>query len=297
MKIYNIHDLENASITSFHELVRMAHLRSKKNGIPPEDYLIVNLFLEGEAIYQAGDKRFQLKPNYLTITHPGEEHQLQLPEVNQQCTLIYSPQYIKDFVAYLTRTNTFLLDNPEHPFQEELSFQNVLLTEKWDTVSLVKKIYEMIEGVDDNEFAILGNICFQEALLSIVRNEYMYLIKRKKEREQAGGKGVKEEISKRIHKAVDYIGDTYNTDITLDELAKVSTMSKFHFTRSFKQVTGLSPYQYIAKKRVENSKMFLKNSHFSIAEIAYEVGFSNPAAFTKFFTKTEGMSPSLFRKG
>jgi AraC family transcriptional regulator len=297
MKIYNLkRQLENANITTFHNLIRVAHARTKiQKDIEADEYLVINLFMEGEGAYKNQMGEHQLKPNYLTITHPKEEHQLVLPPVNQQCTLIYTPDYINNFVAGLTRPHGFLLDNPIHPFKEVLHFENTILTEKWDTVSLMKKIYDLMEDINKEELAILGDICFQETLLSVIRNEYLFRLQKNAQEKSVSG-GVKEELRTRIQKAVEYIQDNYNEDISLDHLATISTMSKFHFTRTFKQIIGMSPYQYIASKRIDNAKMFLKNSHLSITEIAYEVGFSTPTSFYKFFTKSEGISPSQFRK-
>ena len=294
MKLYNCNDILNSKVTSFHELIKVAQNHTSIQGIKPEDYLIINLYLKGEAVYETEDAKFKISPNFITVTHPGEEHTLQLEQVNKQCTLIYTPEYISDFVNSFMQKEQNLLDNPFNPNKSTLEFKNTLFTEKWDTVALINNIFSMIGQKTVQDLTLLSEICFQEALLSIVKNDMFSRIMMKEQEETT--KTINDESGKRIRIAMDYINDNYNNNITIDQLATISNLSKYHFSRLFKKITNQSPYQYLAHKRIENAKMYLKNSHLTITEIAFEVGFSNVSAFVRLFSKIVGFSPSSFRK-
>ncbi len=74
-------------------------------------------------------------------------------------------------------------------------------------------------------------------------------------------------------------------------------MSLFHFSRSFKQSTGLPPHQYILRRRIEHAKSLLKTNELGIAEIGQRLGFSDQSHFTLIFRKFVGATPARWRAG
>ena len=66
--------------------------------------------------------------------------------------------------------------------------------------------------------------------------------------------------------------------------------------RIFKTHLGISPKEYINHCRTEHARKLLLESGLSVAEIGKAVGYSDPLAFSRFFTNQQGMSPSGFRK-
>jgi AraC-like DNA-binding protein len=294
MKNYDLRDLENTQFTSFHELIHLSHERNGITGLPPEDYLIVNLLLEGEAIYQLDKKEFQVRSNTITITHPKQEHKLLLSKPNQQSTLIYSPEYLHQFIAALTQPHAKLLEQLDSDKGNNLEFKHIVLPQKWDTIELIRSVYELSNITDSDDSHMLEELFFHDALLSVLRNEYLLRCQEKAQRKNLTP-GVKEELLNRVEKAIDYIKSAYTEDISLEQLATVSNLSKFHFTRIFKKITGKTPYQYLMQIRVTEAKNLLLHSNRSITEIAYEVGFNNPTSFYNFFIKEVGISPSRYR--
>ena len=73
-------------------------------------------------------------------------------------------------------------------------------------------------------------------------------------------------------------------------------MSRFYFCRLFKQSTGITPYQYLIKCRVDRAKVLLMQRKLSIADVALEVGFSNQSNFTKHFKRLVGVTPQKFAR-
>jgi AraC-like DNA-binding protein len=92
------------------------------------------------------------------------------------------------------------------------------------------------------------------------------------------------------------IEDNVHFNLGLEEFARMAGMSVSTFKRFFKQVFAESPGQYIINKKLSIAALLLKRSTKSVQEIAYEVGFENPAHFTRMFNKKYKISPSKFRE-
>ena len=88
-----------------------------------------------------------------------------------------------------------------------------------------------------------------------------------------------------------YIDNHLYQNIHVSDLAEQMCLSSDHFTRIFKQVSGMSPIQYIQVKRIERAQTLLLASRLSIKEIAETVGIPNLSQFSKLFTKETGHSP------
>ena len=73
-------------------------------------------------------------------------------------------------------------------------------------------------------------------------------------------------------------------------------MSKFHFLRTFKEITGVSPIEYRAQIRLEHAAELLSDSNMTVGEIALQLGFSSQGYFCDAFKKSFGESPSSYRK-
>ena len=98
-----------------------------------------------------------------------------------------------------------------------------------------------------------------------------------------------------LDNVVDYIQTYLEQNIGLAELAQLSNLSPFYFSRLFKESTGLTPYQYIASLRMERAKQLLKERGLAIAEIAFQCGFASQSSFSTAFRKATGVTPKTYR--
>ncbi|PYV53091.1 MAG: hypothetical protein DMG96_35215 [Acidobacteria bacterium] len=99
----------------------------------------------------------------------------------------------------------------------------------------------------------------------------------------------------RLRRVVDYLASNLAEDNGLQQLADLAEMSRFHFCRSFKQSTGLSPHQFLLHLRINEAKRLLKSTKLGIAEIANLLGFSEQSHFTMTFHKFIGTTPARWR--
>ncbi len=93
---------------------------------------------------------------------------------------------------------------------------------------------------------------------------------------------------------VDYINDRLDQELSLDELAAIAQLSPYHFCRSFKRSTGLTPHQYVIRQRVEWAKLLLKDGKMGIAEVAIACGFTHQSHLHRHFKRLTGVTPKFF---
>jgi AraC-like DNA-binding protein len=85
-------------------------------------------------------------------------------------------------------------------------------------------------------------------------------------------------------------------DISLADLANDCGLSASHFSRAFRQSTGLSPHQWLLKRRVDMAKTLLPDRKLSLSEVALACGFSDQSHFTRVFARLAGISPGAWRR-
>jgi AraC-like DNA-binding protein len=100
----------------------------------------------------------------------------------------------------------------------------------------------------------------------------------------------------RLRRALDYLEAHLKGALYLEDLAKAAGLSRMHFAAQFRASTGLSPHAFILKRRVEDAQRLLRDAARSIADIAFEMGFSSQAHFTSAFRKIVGVPPGQWRQ-
>jgi AraC-like DNA-binding protein len=96
--------------------------------------------------------------------------------------------------------------------------------------------------------------------------------------------------------AKDYLEDNFNRNVGLEEVAKLTGLSRSWFARGFKGSTGIAPYAFILQIRVRKAKELLLDPKTPIATIATLVGFADQSHFTKIFRRYAGATPREWRE-
>ena len=96
--------------------------------------------------------------------------------------------------------------------------------------------------------------------------------------------------------ALDYIGDNLSSGLSLAEISRQVNLSERHFSRLFREATGLPPYRYVIRQRVEKAKELLANTDLSVGEVAVTCGFSHQGHLARHFAGLVGTSPVRFRR-
>ena len=104
------------------------------------------------------------------------------------------------------------------------------------------------------------------------------------------------DIVDRMGRIVDSIEQRLGENPSLDELANEAGLSKYHFHRVFKTVTGLSPGEYVLSRRLAQSVALLSCTTLRTTDIAAELGFFDHSAFSHAFRKAFGRTPTQYRQ-
>ncbi len=99
-----------------------------------------------------------------------------------------------------------------------------------------------------------------------------------------------------LQRARDFINVNLAHDPSIAEIAHECGLSSGYFARAFKLSTGVPPYQWLTKMRVERAKELLKDPRCELADIAQLCGFVDQSHFTRVFSRSEGYSPGRWRR-
>ncbi|WP_339220995.1 AraC family transcriptional regulator [Paenibacillus sp. FSL H8-0332] len=106
----------------------------------------------------------------------------------------------------------------------------------------------------------------------------------------------REELFRRLTVAYEYLHAYYNQNVSLEEVSKVSCLSKNHLIRNFRHFFKRTPHQFILEKRMLEAQRLLAQTESSVTEISLSIGFDNVSSFNKVFKQRTGLSPRMFRK-
>jgi transcriptional regulator of acetoin/glycerol metabolism/AraC-like DNA-binding protein len=98
-----------------------------------------------------------------------------------------------------------------------------------------------------------------------------------------------------LRRVQEYVEAHFSENTDLATLASIAELSKNHFAREFRRSVGITPHNYLTQKRVERAQHLLAHTNLSLAEISYDVGFSNQSHLTRHFHHLLGVTPGQFR--
>jgi AraC family transcriptional regulator len=102
-------------------------------------------------------------------------------------------------------------------------------------------------------------------------------------------------LNEAVERVVAYLHEQYDQPISLADMASVAVLSQFHFARTFREVTGVSPGRFLSAIRLHRAKGLLMSTSLTVTDISYMVGYNSLGTFTSRFTKSVGVTPLQFR--
>jgi AraC-like DNA-binding protein len=101
---------------------------------------------------------------------------------------------------------------------------------------------------------------------------------------------------RRAVEAALWIDDNSHAEVDLEQTARQTGLSPFHFLRLFSGVLGVTPHQYLVRSRLRHAARLLTDDDIAITDIAYDVGFGDLSNFVRTFRRAAGVSPTKFRQ-
>lgn len=94
----------------------------------------------------------------------------------------------------------------------------------------------------------------------------------------------------------DYIQEHLHENILLQELAGAIALSRFHFSRQFRNTTGTTPHEFVLRQRITHARTLLRRTRLSLREVASACGFSDQSHMTRVFRTRLGITPGRYRR-
>ncbi|MGW4801911.1 helix-turn-helix domain-containing protein [Nonomuraea sp. NPDC004297] len=103
-------------------------------------------------------------------------------------------------------------------------------------------------------------------------------------------------IERAVLRVIESMQENHGEQLTIDDMARTALFSKFHFSRAFQRLTGLSPGRFLSAVRLREAKRLLAATSLSITHISHQVGYSSVGTFSSRFAHSVGLSPSRYRR-
>jgi AraC family transcriptional regulator len=103
-------------------------------------------------------------------------------------------------------------------------------------------------------------------------------------------------VVKAVERVIRSMQENLGDSITIDDMARTAMFSKFHFSRMFQRVTGISPGRFLSALRLQEAKRLLLTESLTVADISYLVGYNSIGTFSSRFRMSVGVSPTIYRQ-
>ncbi|MEJ0037876.1 MAG: helix-turn-helix transcriptional regulator [Gammaproteobacteria bacterium] len=99
-------------------------------------------------------------------------------------------------------------------------------------------------------------------------------------------------LLKRVHEHID---SNLDGTLNLGTLAAVARLSPSHFSRCFRNTTGITPHAYVMQQRLQRARLLIASTSLCLTEIALRTGFADQSHLTRRFNRRMGSTPGAFR--
>jgi AraC family transcriptional regulator len=110
------------------------------------------------------------------------------------------------------------------------------------------------------------------------------------------GTQVEKAIELAVGRVIEAMRENLGEQLTVDDMARTAMFSKFHFSRVFQRVTGVSPGRFLSAVRLQEAKHLLVTTGLTVTEISHRVGYTSVGTFSSRFRRSVGVSPTTYRQ-
>lgn len=248
---------------------------------------MITLMLSGHKTIAFSDSIFEFFPGTLYIPQKNSIQKIDIPNASltnpSKCLVLdIKASFLENFV------NEVLQSKNNEWFTNDISNNrslNFFLSNDKRTINCFKRLYNYQLNVNSRADELITEMILKELILEIFKTEgknYLMDICRSK-------------IDDKIQDSLLYIRANLTSSITIDDLSYKSGLGKTNYFNKFRKATGLTPVNYIIKKRIEYAKNLIQPNS-NLRSIAFQCGFNTYEHFCKSFKKTESITPSHYKK-
>lgn len=235
----------------------------------------LSLFISGSGIYKVSDRQYEFKGGDSFLFGSNEEHSITV--ISQKINLLNI--HFEPRILWESSENIELL--------RLFSSRNSSFSNKFTDGEIASHILSLENELKDKAtcYKTKSKHILLSALIHILRS-YQYTD------ENAGIAG--QNAADSLNDALKYIDLNLHEHLTLNSIAETACMTPTYFSYIFKKFNGISPWEYITIKRVEEAIQLLKTTDLTKLEIAERCGFSSSSNFYKAFYKITGKKPGEY---
>lgn len=254
--------------------------------------LTLNFVCSGIQNYQMNKKNFIVHPDCFLIINKGTEFESKIESSDyvQTISVSFDSNFINDIYVNLNSSTNSLLEHKTNNL--DYHFLETLLPLKGNLLFNLQHIKSFINDNLNDDFLL-------EEYLHHTFINYIEIFDSEvisaENRLKCLKNQTKKELIKRLNLAKDYIYCNYNKQLCLKTIAENSCLSVNHLLRTFKQVFGETPHQFLTKLRLKRASYLIKNTTYSLKDIVSEVGFENPSSFIRLYKSYYENTPSRVR--
>jgi AraC family transcriptional regulator len=245
--------------------------------------------LSGTSCVSNGGKHAKVNPGFFYVSNPDQHYTLEIKNSSTETLNIHFGDYWADQVLRSLSTS------PESLLDESV------FTTPFARVELHNKLYEISSDFQRLLLELKNsgdNILKQEEKLFDVLTHLLLQnqqLKKSAARLPLIKNSTRQEIFRRLTDTTDFIYSNTSQEISLDTLASISCLSKFHFLRLFKMAFQRTPHQFINDIKVKQATSLLTKTTLEVKEISRSLGFKDSSTFSRLYFNQTGRYPSQVR--
>ncbi|SHH99612.1 AraC-type DNA-binding protein [Sporobacter termitidis DSM 10068] len=231
-------------------------------------YYVIGFIEKGRRYLYCKNRKYTVEPGDLLLFNPRDNHACEQidGEALDYCCINIQPDTMRKAVFEITGEAYLPYFTLQGIFHSEL-------------VSLLKDLHQMIMN-EEKDFR---------------KEEIFFFLLEQLLEEHTNQEVLTADLpqSAEVRAVCKYLEEHYTESIALDDLCKLTGLSKYYLLRSFTKQKGISPYSYLETIRVDKAKKLLERGVLPIAA-ALRTGFSDQSHFSNFFKKFIGLTPKQY---
>lgn len=243
--------------------------------------LICNFHSCGD--YVLNNEPIQANEQLFYFTNPADELEICFEEQKPRETLLvlFDKSMVHQALDFYRRSPVYLLENPSGTSQQVPTIPPI-------PFSHTEAFRRSLRALCENDGLLRHQVLAQ----------FIHLygdVCRDMQGIPAQKASTRQELYKRLVLARAFMESNVEEPITIEEIARMAMMNRFHFMATFKSTFGLTPHQYLQQRKLERAYELLGQGR-SVTDVCQSVGYQSLGSFTNLFKRTFGFNPSKIER-
>jgi AraC-like DNA-binding protein len=256
--------------------------------------LSIKCAFKGTEFYQSNNALYAADENCYLLFNSGKMYSSWIDSEDEveSYTINIAPRFEREAAHTFSSSTVSLLDDPFNNKESSIKFTEKLYPHNNLISPILFQIRQLAKDPMNNKDELYEKFHYLlERLVQMQNRTNAEINSLRKFRP-----GTRIELYGRLTRAKDFIYSCYDREITLEQIAEVACLNQFYFLRQFKNAFQITPHQFLTERRLSAASAMLAKSDKPVSEICSDIGFSDPASFSKLFKRWYGISPIQFKR-